>query len=89
MSFCLYNKKNITRRLEDLNFIFEWQNNILRTSAASSNKTFANNFANEPTSTDVKSKVFIAHVLQFSSLSPALKEFLDSFTNLKIIINGV
>ena len=25
MSFCLYNKKNITRRLEDMNFIFEWQ----------------------------------------------------------------
>ena len=23
--FCLYNKKNITRRLEDMNFIFEWQ----------------------------------------------------------------
>ena len=22
MSFCLYNKKNITRRLEDMNFIF-------------------------------------------------------------------
>ena len=35
MSFCLYNKKNITRWLEDMNFIFEWQNNILRTSAAS------------------------------------------------------
>ena len=34
MPFCLYNKKNITRRLEDINFIFEWQNNILRTSAA-------------------------------------------------------
>ena len=31
-SACLYNKKNITRRLEDMNFIFEWQNNILRTS---------------------------------------------------------
>ena len=31
MSFCLYNKKNIARRM---NFIFEWQNNILRTSAA-------------------------------------------------------
>ena len=25
MSFCLYNKKNITSRLEDMNFIFEWQ----------------------------------------------------------------
>ena len=24
-SACLYNKKNITRRLEDMNFIFEWQ----------------------------------------------------------------
>ena len=23
--FCLYNKKNITRRLEDMNFIFPWQ----------------------------------------------------------------
>ena len=30
-----YNKKNITWRLGDMNFIFEWQNNILRTSAAS------------------------------------------------------
>ena len=25
MSFCLYNKKNITRRLEDMNFILSWQ----------------------------------------------------------------
>ena len=25
MSFCLYNEKNITRRLEDMNFIFSWQ----------------------------------------------------------------
>ena len=25
MSFCLYNKKNITRQLEDMNFIFSWQ----------------------------------------------------------------
>ena len=25
MSFCLYNKKNITGRLEDMNFIFSWQ----------------------------------------------------------------
>ena len=25
-SACLYNKKNITRRLEDMNFIFSWQN---------------------------------------------------------------
>ena len=25
MSFCLYNKKNITLRLEDMNFIFLWQ----------------------------------------------------------------
>ena len=25
MSFCLYNKKNITQRLEDMNFIFSWQ----------------------------------------------------------------
>ena len=33
--FCLYNKKNITRRLEDMNFIFEWQNNILLTRAHS------------------------------------------------------
>ena len=24
-SACLYNEKNITRRLEDMNFIFEWQ----------------------------------------------------------------
>ena len=24
-SACLYNKKNITRRLEDMNFIFSWQ----------------------------------------------------------------
>ena len=25
MSFCLYNKENITRRLGDMNFIFSWQ----------------------------------------------------------------
>ena len=25
MSFCVYNKKNITQRLEDMNFIFSWQ----------------------------------------------------------------
>ena len=25
MSFCLYSKKNITRRLEEMNFIFSWQ----------------------------------------------------------------
>ena len=29
MSFCLYNKKNITRRLEDMNFISRGKNNIL------------------------------------------------------------
>ena len=23
--FCVYNKKNITQRLEDVNFIFSWQ----------------------------------------------------------------
>ena len=28
-------KEDITRGREDMNFIFEWQNNILRTSAAS------------------------------------------------------
>ena len=28
--------EDITRWREDMNFIFEWQNNILRTSAASS-----------------------------------------------------
>ena len=28
-STCLYNKKNITQRLEDMNFIFSWQKNIL------------------------------------------------------------
>ena len=25
LSACLYNKRNITRRLEDMNFIFSWQ----------------------------------------------------------------
>ena len=25
MSFCLYNKKNVTWWLEDMNFIFSWQ----------------------------------------------------------------
>ena len=34
MSFCLYNKKIITWRLEDMNFIFSWQKqhftNLLR-----------------------------------------------------------
>ena len=34
MFFCLYNKEDITWRLEGMNFIFEWQNNILRTSAS-------------------------------------------------------
>ena len=28
-SACLYNKKNITRRLEDMNFIFEWQKQFI------------------------------------------------------------
>ena len=28
MSFCLYNKKNSTRRLEDMNFTFSWQKQI-------------------------------------------------------------
>ena len=28
-------REDITRWREDMNFIFEWQNNILRTSAAS------------------------------------------------------
>ena len=28
MYFCLYDKKNITRRLEDMNFIFSWQKQI-------------------------------------------------------------
>ena len=36
MSFWLYNKKNITRRPEDMNFIFSWQNTILLTRWASS-----------------------------------------------------
>ena len=31
MSFCLYNKKNITWPLEDMNFIFCGKNNILLT----------------------------------------------------------
>ena len=31
MSFCLYNKKNITRRLEDINFISSWQKQYLLT----------------------------------------------------------
>ena len=33
-SACLYNKKNITRRLEDMNFIFEWQKTIFYSLAA-------------------------------------------------------
>ena len=28
MSLCLYNKKNITGRLEDINFIFSWQKEL-------------------------------------------------------------
>ena len=28
MSFCLYNEKNSTRRLEDMNFTFSWQKQI-------------------------------------------------------------
>ena len=34
MSFCLCNKKNITRRLEDMNFIFWWQKTIFYSLAA-------------------------------------------------------
>ena len=33
-SACLYNKKNITRRLEDMNFIFSWQKTIFYSLAA-------------------------------------------------------
>ena len=33
-SACLYNKKNITRRLEDMNFIFPWQKTIFYSLAA-------------------------------------------------------
>ena len=36
MSFCLYNKRNITRRLEDLNFIFSWQKQYFATRCARS-----------------------------------------------------
>ena len=28
MSFCLYNKKNVAPRLEDMNFIFSWQKTL-------------------------------------------------------------
>ena len=34
--FCLCNKKNITRRLEDLNFIFSWQKQYYTTRCACS-----------------------------------------------------
>lgn len=34
MSFCLYNKKNITHWLEDMNFIFFWQKPYLQRNAA-------------------------------------------------------
>ena len=33
--FCKYYIEDITRWREDINFMFEWRNNILRTSAAS------------------------------------------------------
>ena len=33
-SACLYNKKNITRRLEDMNFIFSWQKTVFYSLAA-------------------------------------------------------
>ena len=33
--YCKIYREDITRWGEDMNFIFEWQNNILRTSAAS------------------------------------------------------
>ena len=33
--YSFYIIEDITRWREDMNFIFEWQNNILRTSAAS------------------------------------------------------
>ena len=34
-SVCLYNKKNITRQLEDMNFIFSWQQQYLTRSLSS------------------------------------------------------
>ena len=30
MIFCLYNKKNITRQLEDMNFIFSWLRSFVK-----------------------------------------------------------
>ena len=35
INFLAEYREDITRWREDMNFIFEWQNNILRTSAAS------------------------------------------------------
>ena len=40
MSFCLYNKKNITRRLEDMNLIFSWQKQYFTHSLCSFVKFF-------------------------------------------------
>ena len=34
-TYIIYYIEDITRGCEDMNFIFEWQNNILRTSAVS------------------------------------------------------
>ena len=39
-SACLYNKKNITRRLEDMNFIFSWQKQYFTHSLRSFVKSF-------------------------------------------------
>ena len=55
--------------------------NIL-TVAPSSHKSLAYYFADKSTPTNMKCEVLISHVLKFSSLSPALEKFLDSFTNL-------
>ena len=46
MSFCLYDKKNIRRRLEDMNFIFSWPNQYFTHSLRSFVKyCFATQFA--------------------------------------------
>ena len=46
MSFCLYDKKNIRRRLEDMNFIFSWPNQYFTHSLRSFVKyCFATRFA--------------------------------------------
>ena len=80
MSFCLYNKKNITRRLEDMNFIFSWQKQYFTHSLRSFVK-YCFGFCHS------KIKFISSSHRVISSLysQEALQLFLLSITNLSVI----